>query len=304
MKRRPTTIRRLDSIAAGIVLACALLSGGPHASAEPLKISTWNLNWLTIRSHAEAHLPTDVHARAPDDFDRLAGYATKLNADIVAFQEVDGPDTAARIFDPARYTILTIDEPVTQRVGLAVRHGIAVTRNPDYAALDVEPTARFPLRDGLDATLTLPGNQKLRILVVHLKTGCQTDRLATSHRTQCALFAQQIAPVAAWAAARQREGVAFLLMGDFNRVLDDPEELGTALAQAAPLTRVTEGHANPCWDGEPFIDHIFAGGPARTWLQPDSLRVLIYRETEDRWKQHLSDHCPVSAKLNVADQPK
>ncbi len=290
---------RFVSVCRVVALTCALLLHLSQAHTETLKISTWNLNWLTIRSHAEANLPADVHTRAPEDFDRLAAYATKLNADVVAFQEVDGPDTAARIFDPARYTILTIDERVTQRVGLAVRRDILVTRNPDYTALDVEPAARFPLRHGLDATLTLPGNQKLRILVVHLKTGCQTDPLATSHRPQCTLLAAQIPPLAAWAAARQREGVPFLLMGDFNRVLDDPEELGAALAQAAPLTRVTEGHANPCWDGDPFIDHIFAGGPARAWVQPDSLRVQIYRETEERWKQHLSDHCPVSVKLDV-----
>ncbi len=282
------------------LIVCALFAQARTASAETLKFSTWNLNWLTIRSHAEAHLPTDVHARAPEDFERLAGYAAKLNADVVAFQEVDGPDSASRIFDPARYTILTIDEPVTQRVGLAIRRDIAASRNPDYTPLDVEPAARFPLRDGLDATLTLPGNRKLRILVVHLKTGCQTDRLATSHRVQCALFARQIAPLAAWVAARAREGVAFLLMGDFNRVLDEPEELGAALAEAAPLTRVTAGRADPCWDGGPFIDHIFVGGPARGWVLPGSLRVQLFRETGDRWRAWLSDHCPVSVRLDAS----
>ena len=270
------------------------------AHAELLKISTWNLNWLTTRTHADARLPADVHTRAPGDFDRLAAYAAKLDADIVALQEVDGLEAAARIFDPARYTILTIDEPVTQRVGLAVRRGIAVKLNPEYTALDVEPAARFPLRDGLDATLTLPGGHDLRVLVVHLKTGCQTDSLAQSRRAQCTLLAQQIPPLAAWVAARWHEGAAFLVMGDFNRVLDDPEELGAALAQAAPLRRVTEGRANPCWDGAPFIDHIFAGGAARTWLVADSLRVQVFHDNGPHDRERLSDHCPVSAKLDTA----
>ncbi len=268
------------------------------AHAQTLKISTWNLDWLTTRTRAEANLPADVHPRSPADFQRLAAYARKLNADVVAFQEVDGPQAAALVFDPARYTILTINEPVVQRVGIAVRRGIGITRNPDVAALDVEAGATFPLRDGLDVTLTLPGGQSLRVLVVHLKTGCQTDRLAGSTRSQCALFARQIPPLAAWAAARQREGTAFLLAGDFNRVLDDPEELGAALAAAAPLSRATEGRANPCWDGAPFIDHILAGGPARGWLVPDSLRVQVFQETDDAERPHLSDHCPVSVKLD------
>ena len=277
----------------------AFLSFVAPAQADPLKISTWNLNWLTTRSRAEAHLPADVRTRAPADFGRLAAYATKLNADIVAFQEVDGPQAAARIFDPARYTILTIDEPVTQRVGLAVRRDVRVKLNGEYTALDVEPAARFPLRDGLDATLTLPGGHDLRVLVVHLKTGCQTDNLLQTRRPQCALLAQQIPPLAAWVADRQREGAAFLVMGDFNRVLDEPEELGAALARAAPLRRATEGRANPCWDGAPFIDHIFAGGAARFWLIADSLRVQVFHSADERDKERLSDHCPVSIKLDA-----
>ncbi len=279
--------------------AAALVLFLTQARAEGVKISTWNLNWLTTRTRAEANLPADVHTRAPADFDRLAAYAAKLDADIIAFQEVDGQQAAARIFDPARYTILTIDEPVTQRVGLAVRRGIPVRVNPDYTALDVEPHARFPLRDGLDATLTLPGGHDVRILVVHLKTGCQTDSLAQSRRPQCALFAQQIPPLAAWVAARQHEGAAFLVMGDFNRVLDDPEELGGALARAAPLRRVTEGRANPCGDGAPFIDHIFAGGAARGWVVAESLRVQVFHSGDERDRERLSDHCPVSARLDT-----
>ncbi len=276
----------------------AFLAWSFAAQASPVKVTTWNLNWLTTRTRAEAHLPSDVHPRHAEDFARLAGYAHKLNADIVAFQEVDGPQAAAAVFDPALYTLLTIDEPVTQRVGIAVRRDLPIIRNPDVTALDVEATAHFPLRDGLDVTVTLPGNHKLRILVVHLKTGCQTDALATSTRQQCALLARQIPPLAAWVAARRQEGAAFLVMGDFNRVFDAPEEVGTALAREAPLVRVTAGYANPCWDGAPFIDHIFAGGPAAAWLVPGSLRVQTYQETDPAQQSRLSDHCPVSVRLN------
>ena len=279
-------------------IAALLLCLAVPAQAETLKISTWNLNWLTTRSRADAHLPADVHMRASEDLSKLAVYAGRLNADIVAFQEVDGPEAAARVFDPQRYTILTIDEKVTQRVGLAVRRGLTVHRNPDVSALDVEPRAVFPLRDGLDATIGLPGGRSVRILVVHLKTGCQTDPLAGSTRPQCALLARQIPALAAWVRDRAREGVAFLVMGDFNRVLDSPEALGEALSQAAPMTRVTEGYANPCWDGNAFIDHIFLGGPARDWLVPGSLRVQLFRESDDQWRARLSDHCPVSVRLS------
>jgi endonuclease/exonuclease/phosphatase family metal-dependent hydrolase len=281
-----------------IVLVLALWLAGRGAWAETLKVSTWNLDWLTSASRTQARLPADVRTRTPEDFARLAAYAARLNADIVALQEVDGP-AAGRIFDPARYRIETIDEDVVQRVGIAVRRDIGIVRHPDVTALDVEPQANFRLRAGLDVTLVLPGGATLRALVVHLKSGCQTDPIAGSSRPSCALLAAQIGPLADWAAARQREGVAFLLMGDFNRVLDTPEELGAALAHAAPLLRATEGFENPCWDGAPFIDHIFAGGPARAWLRPETLRVQLFTEVGADWKQRLSDHCPVSVMLDT-----
>jgi endonuclease/exonuclease/phosphatase family metal-dependent hydrolase len=269
------------------------------ASATEIKLSTWNLNWLTTRSSADADLPSDVQVRAPEDFVRLLGYAQKLAADVVAFQEVDGQAAAAAIFDPRQYTIITIDENVVQRVGIAVRKSISVTRNPDVTALDVEPGEKFPLRDGLDVTLEFPGGARLRALVVHLKTGCQTDSLRRSQRPQCALLLRQIAPLAAWVAARRAEGMAFVVLGDFNRVFDEPEELGAALAGAAPLVRVTAGYENPCWNGAPFIDHIFLGGAARDWLRPESLRVQIFHEAGEGWRKRLSDHCPVSVKLQI-----
>ncbi len=279
-----------------LLLACAITT---HAAAATIKITTWNLEWLTLRSAADADLPADVHVRAPQDVAALRRYAEHLNADVVGFQEVDGDEAAAAVFDPARYTIVSIDEPVVQRVGLAVRKPIEVTRNPDYTPLDVEPEATHRLRYGLDATLTLPGGATLRVLVVHLKTGCQRDPIARSSREPCRLLGRQIAPLAAWAAARQAEGVPFLMLGDFNRVFDHKEEMGRALAAAAPLLRVTQGASDPCWDGSEFIDHIFVGGPARAWVLPDSLRVQLFRETGVQWRESLSDHCPISVTLRL-----
>jgi endonuclease/exonuclease/phosphatase family metal-dependent hydrolase len=268
------------------------------ADAAPRKLTTWNLTWFTTNP-TPTERPADAPNRTPTDIAALRAYADKLNADIIAFEEVDGATSAARLFPPEQYNIVTIHENVAQRVGLAVRRPIEIRPQPDITALDVEPPdAPFHLRYGLDAILALPGGASLRILAVHLKTGCIMDAIPAGTRRACTLLERQIPPIAAWLTARAAEHVPFALLGDFNRDFDQPEALSTAITQAAPVLRATAGTSDPCWGGGAFIDHIFLGGPARAWLVPGSLRVLTYGNRDPADKDRLSDHCPVSITLN------
>ena len=264
----------------------------PAADAAELKLATWNLNWLTERT---SDLPADVHLRDAADFDRLRQYAVQLDADVVAIEEVDGRDMAARIFPPDRYSIHMTRDFEVQRVGFAVRRGVHYIVNPDLIGLDVDPGHR--LRSGADITLQLA--TPLRILAVHLKTGCLDQPLRRTRRRACAELGEQLPPLQRWIAARQQEAVAFAILGDFNRHMATGDQVWNAIQQAAPLTLTTEGRSSPCWGGEAFIDHIVLGGPARAWLEPDSLRVLVYRESGDDWKDRLSDHCPISVRMRL-----
>jgi endonuclease/exonuclease/phosphatase family metal-dependent hydrolase len=186
---------------------------------------------------------------------------------------------------------------VVQRVGIVVRRGIHYSVNPDLTDLDVDRDRQ--LRSGADVTLQL--QPPLRVLAVHLKTGCFDQRLSGRTHRACTELREQVPPLLEWIRARQAEGIAFAIMGDFNRHMDGQDQLWSALRQAAPLTRATEGRSSPCWGGEAFIDHIILGNAARDWLQPDTLRVMTYRETGEEWKERLSDHCPVSVRLRLPD---
>jgi endonuclease/exonuclease/phosphatase family metal-dependent hydrolase len=277
-------------------LIAFLLLAAP-VQARDLKVTTWNLEWLTARTEGDPALPADVHPKTAPDLAVLRQYATQLDSDVVALEEVDGPGIAATLFPPDRYRLIFTRDHVVQRVGFAIKLGIPVRQNPDLAGLDLYPNARYPLRSGDDITLDLPSGP-LRILAVHLKTGCQRDRLDTSDRPQCATLRGQVPVLQGWLAQRRQEGVPFVMLGDFNRWMTQGDDVLAALQQAGLLTQATAGHDSPCWGGGHFIDHIFAGGAARAWLDPNSLRVLVYHEGPDQ-KEHLSDHCPVSVRFHL-----
>lgn len=278
------------------LLICLLLLCGSAAAAE-LKVATWNLEWLTLRHAGDPILPDGVVPKSAADRAVLRRYAEALDADVIALQEVDGPEAARDIFPPDRYALFLTHDDVVQRTGFAVRRGLVVERNPDLVALDIYPEAHFRLRSGADITVVLPGG-RLRLLAVHLKSGCHEARL-TSRRRPCETLSRQVAPLQGWIAQRRAEGVPFVLAGDFNRVMDGDDELLAALDRVSPLARATEGRATPCWGGNTFIDHILGGGAARSWMLRDTMQVLVYRQTDEAAKEHLSDHCPVSVRFRL-----
>ncbi|NVN35421.1 endonuclease/exonuclease/phosphatase family protein [Komagataeibacter swingsii] len=276
-------------------LALAALPVGAGATGS-LKLSTWNLEWLTVRPQGDPALPADVTPRTAAELDRLAHYASRLAPDIAALEEVDSPQLVARLFPAQHYRIFISNDPVVQKVALAVRADLAVVRHADVTALDVyPPSAPHHLRAGLDLTIG-QGADSLRVLVVHLKAGCR-DSQPTDRKPACQTLMRQIAIVQDWIMERQDEGEAFVVMGDFNRLLAPDDPAWRALSENGPLILATAGRASPCAQGNYFIDHIIAGGPAREWLRPDSLRVMLYRENGHDDPTRLSDHCPVSVRL-------
>lgn len=284
--------------------AALLLGGGPAAArdgnADGIKIATWNLEWLTSRRAGDPALPADVAPKRDEDVSTLAAYAARLDPAVAALEEVDDPALLARIFPPERYRILLTHDDVPQRVALAVRRDIPAIQHLDLATLDVgaeHDGNGHRLRSGLDATVVL-GGREVRMLAVHLKSGCWGERL-DDPRAACRELAEQLPVLADWIDNRRRDGAPFVVLGDFNRRFLPGDPFLAALRQAAPLRAATEGRSSPCWGGEEFIDHILAGNAAAGWMRPDTLRVMVFRETDPAMKERLSDHCPVSVRLAV-----
>lgn len=300
-----------------------------------LKLASWNLEWLMTPQTYDALLPicdrtgqpgSDRRAfpctpgRAPlprrtaQDFDALARHARRLDADAVALQEVDGSEPAALVFRQGYAVDCFTTRAHPQKTGFAIRAGIAYRCNPEYAALDVDGGSRA----GADVTLFPGTTREIRLLSVHLKSGCFDQRLDHRRNEACAVLRRQVPVLERWIDARVREGVRFAVMGDFNRRLardamfaagpdeDAPLNLFQALSDDDPpgavLVRASQGAAFvPCSARDrhapAYIDDILLGpaGPSMR-TAPHAFSRLVYDEA-DAAASRLSDHCPVAVRL-------
>ncbi|MFT6778415.1 MAG: endonuclease/exonuclease/phosphatase family metal-dependent hydrolase, partial [Paraglaciecola sp.] len=93
-----------------------------------------------------------------DDYKQLASYASKLDADVIALQEVEDGEWASKVFGD-QYDYYFSTRNYVQRVGVAVKKlsGYKVT-STEYKELDVGR-----VRHGMDITLT-KDDKSLRLL--------------------------------------------------------------------------------------------------------------------------------------------
>lgn len=300
-----------------LLLLVVLALGGAfvwpaRADREVIRLATWNLEWLVApgtahqgrlrcRSGRQSALPCDVVqdlSRDSADFARLASYARQLDADVVAFQEVEDEATARRVFPG--YLICMADGPGLQHVGFAVRPHLTHHCGPAVDSLAMGGRSR----KAMSMQMTLSSGAPMMLLAVHLKSGCSRDPI-DSDSAACRLLAQQAALLGEWVAAREADSMAFVVMGDFNRVTpedaDDPfwSQVMTApsqlLAAGLPFTNCLIGHPYSA-----FIDHMLFSQRLQHRLLPATARHMPFRSA-DGLRYRLSDHCPVSISLNLGD---
>lgn len=279
--------------------------------ARELVVGTWNVEWL---NSSDQRGPVK---RKPSDYARLARHARRLAADVIALQEVDGAEAAARIFDPKTYDFHFAAGGGAQRAGFAWRRDLDVSVNPDLEALDVGG-----VRAGADLSVhTAEGT--LRLLSVHLKSGCFDGPLSHPDAA-CRKLARQLPELERWIDARAREvesaaetGASrlshrdqtrwFGVLGDFNRRFfakpDEPfwREIDDGQPPEADLDSPTRGPVRHCWNAHDRrgVDHLVLGRSSFARVVPNSFREQLFDERDAAFKPVLSDHCPLSVRLRL-----
>lgn len=261
-------------------------------ASQKVKIATWNIQHLGSGEH-------DRTAKENEgDLERLRQYADELDADVIAVQEVTDPSLLKRIYPRDSHHIECENGERYLLVCVVVRKnvGIQYTRHSDLASLDVTGG----LRSGVDITLELGNDKALRLLAVHLKSGCFEGPVFTVDASaECEELGYQINSLERWIDDTASEETPFLVIGDFNRRLNQYEgekadvvwkELDDGNPKNADLENVTEGREPKCWGGEyeEFIDHILVGRRASNLVESETFREIVYDKEPSLSNPHIS----------------
>jgi 5'-nucleotidase (lipoprotein e(P4) family) len=312
-------------------LILELPGGGRWKGDEKrVRIASWNVEYLvTPATHLalsgtcaeqgglvggdDRTLPcaiTKHPLRTPGDYASLRNYAAQIKGDIIALQEVDGPDAAALVFPGYDFCFST--RAHTQKNGFAIRRGLPFRCEPEYQPLSIDNA----VRRGVVATF-FPGTaNEFRLMSVHLKSGCPAGPLTAPGRN-CELLTKQVAPLEAWIEAEANAGHRFGLLGDFNRRFNlekgparDAEgrqlnvmaEINDGVPAASKLTNITGAQKfTPCTTGSEyreFIDNILLGRDLAKNVVKKSFTRVVFKD-EDAKTHWLSDHCPVGIDLHL-----
>ena len=342
-------VAQLLLLAGGLLLAACTGSTG-SLPRSGLVLASWNLEHLAAADGA------GCRARTEADYAALRAEAAGLAADVVALQEVENRAAVARVFDPSVYDIVVSSRAddsfgdcrglpgqtrTAQRTGFAINRarldalGLRWRALPPFREIGVdgrrwgmririEPLAgnAADARDSLEPDSLEPDSlesDSLELMSLHLKSGCAWGWLDARdlRRAQCLVLRRQRGILEEWIDARAVADQPFVLMGDFNRQLDQPDDdfwgaiddgevcdwrsdprlgrtcrAGSAVADAdADLTLANAGvpFAFPYNPKYPYaVDHFVFDGRSAGWIIGGSYRALDYAVDPPP-----SDHHPI-----------
>jgi len=317
------------ALAGGLLLVCTGIDAEPG-----LALASWNLEHLAAADGA------GCRPRGKDEYAALRRIGERLDADVVALQEVENEAAVARVFDPAVYDIVVSGHqqprpdhcrgfPGQRRT--AQHTGFAINRTR-LDALGLRYRTLPPDRDiGVDAgrwaarvaiePRSDPHNKgiRLELMSLHLKSGCGWGRLdgRDVRRKQCRALRRERGMLEQWIDARAAADMPFVLAGDFNRQLDQPNDDFWRAIDDGEVCRWRPDRAlgrrcqpgtvrlDPDADlrlanaGIPFryahnarfpyaLDHFVLGGAASEWIVGGSYSALGYGA-----EPPPSDHHPI-----------
>jgi exonuclease III len=200
------------------------------------------------------------------------------NIKVIAFQEVKSREVVEHVLGRFAAEFETCAAPHTafQTVAFAWKKAISLnesrcTSNQDLAVSEgpEEEALSHTVRPGLALELRING-EAVTFLNVHLKAGCANllkgrgfaGRKLTDPDPACEILNRQVPIIENWIEEVARQSPRFVLLGDFNRKIDEEEKAGIAETEvrtdgsdpASPNTRDAWGRVKSSYFWQEIAD--------------------------------------------------
>ena len=234
---------RMGRVTARVLAIIGLLLAGPSCrAAETVRVATWNLKAFGRGTAVE-----------PARLRRAQAVVEKLQADVVAVQEMENRATMEQLFPPPDWQCVIDDDDadglqlavaVHRPLTVATQDGDLDADDPDYLFPGQQYDWLFPYRrDALAVAIHVPGRAlPFGIITVHLKARsggrATTEERRVGAATELALR------------LRARFGrSAYVLLGDFN---DNPDDRSMNILEQGDPDAVFEVENRP----DPFLANL------------------------------------------------
>jgi endonuclease/exonuclease/phosphatase family metal-dependent hydrolase len=279
------------------LIALLLLLGAAHVGAEPLRITTWNLN---------SSVATETVSSAEDS--RLAEIATvlsSLNPDVILLQEIRDRQACERLavlLKPARYRV-AVCSAFTNESGALLPQVAILSRKPIIAAWTdpwkgegaVAPPGGFAF------ALIHHGSGDVGIFSVQFKDNATSSNFERdtqlnilSRENSAAQLVQQAASLGAQPIVQPS---AIVVGGSFNTNPDEPQ-----FVSEITLRLLENAGFKSLFQGVPLEDRITRRGDGR---HPDATIDYVFARNSDFLAaprivaSELSGHLPVSCEAII-----
>lgn len=285
----------MKSIFVSYALILSVIAGGCSVTprqADTVTVGTFNIAWLGDGEK-------DREKRDDEDYARIAGVITQMNADIIGLQEIENEAALRKVMRYLdSYSCFVGSTARGQNVALLYKEGVEVQHIYEYMPVAIQKGRNRP---GLVAHCK-KGNFDWTMMVVHLKSTSRydsTDNMRQesreTRRLQCSAISQWVDSVVS---TKEKD---VIIVGDFNDFpLRKKEPTLTTLLENRHITFITKERKS-CKDEKLYaIDHIVASQTAqKRFLVSSDGMINFYASEKKEIAQKISDHCPVVSTFDI-----
>lgn len=285
----------MKSIFVSYALILSVIAGGCTVTprqADTVTVGTFNIAWLGDGEK-------DREKRDDEDYARIAGVITQMNADIIGLQEIENEAALRKVMRYLdSYSCFVGSTARGQNVALLYKEGVEVQQIYEYMPVAIQKGRNRP---GLVAHCK-KGNFDWTMMVVHLKSTSRYDSTddmrqesRETRRLQCSAISQWVDSVVS---TKEKD---VIIVGDFNDFpLQKKEPTLTTLLENRHITFITKERKS-CKDEKLYaIDHIVASQTAqKRFLVSSDGMINFYASEKKEIAQKISDHCPVVSTFDI-----